>query len=152
MKLRYLIGDATEPILKPAVIAHVCNNVGAWGAGFVLALSKKNSYPEQAYRSWYDKKHYQGVPFTLGASQLVKFKEKDILIANMIAQNELHPLDGVPPIRYEVLRQCLSGLHNFMKTHNYTLHMPRIGVGLAGGKWDKIETLVKDVVRMVSGE
>lgn len=38
----YLKGDATEPIgTGHKIIAHVCNNKGGWGRGFVLAISKK---------------------------------------------------------------------------------------------------------------
>jgi len=38
--INYIIGDATEPITKgPNVIMHINNKVGAWGGGFVLAVS-----------------------------------------------------------------------------------------------------------------
>ena len=43
----YLKGDATSPQVKGyKVIAHICNNRGSWGAGFVMAISKKWSSPE----------------------------------------------------------------------------------------------------------
>lgn len=38
MNLHYLIGDATNPVIKPALICHVCNSVNKWGAGFVVSL------------------------------------------------------------------------------------------------------------------
>lgn len=38
-------GDATEPQTTTpheiCIIPHVCNDLGGWGAGFVVALSKK---------------------------------------------------------------------------------------------------------------
>ena len=34
------------------IIAHVCNDVGGWGSGFVVARSAKWSKPEAAYRRW----------------------------------------------------------------------------------------------------
>ena len=43
ISINYLKGDATEPTKKPAIICHVCNDIGGWGRGFVLALSKKCS-------------------------------------------------------------------------------------------------------------
>jgi hypothetical protein len=51
MALHYLIGDATEPVLKPAVICHVVNDCGIWKSGFVIALSKKNATPEKCYHN-----------------------------------------------------------------------------------------------------
>lgn len=40
--IHYVTGDATEPIGEgEKIIAHICNDQGGWGAGFVLALSKK---------------------------------------------------------------------------------------------------------------
>jgi hypothetical protein len=40
--IRYLVGDATAPFIKgPKIIAHVCNDVGKWGLGFVMSVSAK---------------------------------------------------------------------------------------------------------------
>jgi hypothetical protein len=42
MQIQYIAGDATAPIGDGnKIIAHVCNDIGAWGAGFVLAISKR---------------------------------------------------------------------------------------------------------------
>src|SRR5205823_6841477 len=51
--ITYLKGDATCPQAKGVkIICHVCNDIGGWGKGFVLALSKRWSEPEAAYRKW----------------------------------------------------------------------------------------------------
>lgn len=48
--LTFVRGDATNPQAKgPKVIAHICNDRGAWGKGFVLAISKRWPEPEAAY-------------------------------------------------------------------------------------------------------
>ena len=40
--IRYVTGDATRPEGEgPKIIVHICNDIGAWGRGFVLALSKR---------------------------------------------------------------------------------------------------------------
>jgi hypothetical protein len=53
-KIVYTVGDATKPEGKGRkIIAHVCNDTGAWGRGFVLALSKLSPTPERAFREWY---------------------------------------------------------------------------------------------------
>lgn len=40
--IQYKKGDATNPIDNGnKVIVHICNDIGAWGKGFVMAISKK---------------------------------------------------------------------------------------------------------------
>jgi hypothetical protein len=47
-------GDATAPQgTGPKVIAHVCDDMGGWGKGFVVALSKRWPEPEAAYQRWH---------------------------------------------------------------------------------------------------
>ncbi len=51
MTIQYLKGDATNPTGdNNKVIVHICNDLGKWGKGFVLAISKRWSKPEQVYR------------------------------------------------------------------------------------------------------
>jgi O-acetyl-ADP-ribose deacetylase (regulator of RNase III) len=52
--IAYIKGDATCPQARgPKVIAHVCNDRGRWGKGFVLAVSARWPEPERAYRDWH---------------------------------------------------------------------------------------------------
>ena len=52
--LRIIRGDATSPQAKgPKIIAHICNDLGGWGKGFVLAISRRWPEPERAYRQWH---------------------------------------------------------------------------------------------------
>lgn len=49
LPLRIIAGDATVPQAKgPKLIAHVCNDRGGWGKGFVLAVSARWPEPERA--------------------------------------------------------------------------------------------------------
>ena len=41
MTINYTTGDATRPAARQAIIVHVCNDARAWGAGFVLAISRR---------------------------------------------------------------------------------------------------------------
>lgn len=139
-QITYIEGDVTYPIKTPAVIAHVCNDIGKWGAGFVLAISRRWENPEKEYREWYKNKvHTLGIPFQLGQIQYVKV-ENDLCVCNMVAQ---HRIGGVA-IKYEMLDKCLNELGGTIQlsTKVLSVHMPRIGCGLAGGKWDKVEPLI----------
>ncbi|GGV82427.1 hypothetical protein GCM10010294_57570 [Streptomyces griseoloalbus] len=52
--ITYVRGDATVPSVKGVkIVAHVRNDLGGWGKGFVLALSRRWPEPEAAYRAWH---------------------------------------------------------------------------------------------------
>jgi O-acetyl-ADP-ribose deacetylase (regulator of RNase III) len=139
--IRYLAGDATSPQAKgPKVIAHICNNRGGWGKGFVLAISKRWPEPEAAYRRWHRDRAQND--FALGATQLVQV-QRDIWVANMIGQHGTKTSRSAgPPIRYDAVRECLGHLATHAARLKASVHMPRIGAGLAGGRWDHIEPLI----------
>jgi O-acetyl-ADP-ribose deacetylase (regulator of RNase III) len=163
MPINYKKGDATNPTSDSTkIIVHICNDVGGWGKGFVMAISKKWKEPEAEYRTWHkDKigtqtdnvqferlerrdKYSNERKFELGNVQFVKVS-KDLWVANMIAQRNIRPdKDGLPPIRYPFVSEGLERVREFAKRQNASVHMPRIGCGLAGGEWIKIEELVND--------
>ncbi|MFC9297155.1 macro domain-containing protein [Streptomyces sp. NPDC057011] len=142
--IRIISGDATSPQAKgPKVIAHVCNDLGGWGKGFVLAVSKRWPEPEAAYRSWH--RGRSGNDFGLGAVQVVRVKP-DTWVANMVAQRGIRTGSGGPPIRYDAVSRCLAVLADHATELNASVHMPRIGCGLAGGTWSRIEPLITDTL------
>jgi O-acetyl-ADP-ribose deacetylase (regulator of RNase III) len=140
-KIHYIKGDATRPVGDGnKIICHICNDVGAWGAGFVLALSKRWSEPEEAYREMPKSE------LMLGNVMLVPV-ETDISVANMIAQHGVQPSsEGLAPIRYGAVRVCLASVNDVAYRTKATLHMPRIGCGLAGGRWEDILRILEEVI------
>lgn len=141
--MRIIPGDATRPIGEGnKLIVHICNDAGAWGKGFVMALSARWKQPEAQYRSWAK----SGDVFELGAVQQVQV-ESDVWVVNMIAQHGIRKApDGTPPIRYEALMQALKGVFLLAKQYKGSVHMPRIGAGLAGGDWEIIAAIIEDVL------
>jgi O-acetyl-ADP-ribose deacetylase (regulator of RNase III) len=134
----YKIGDATRPVTPgPKIICHICNDIGAWGAGFVLAVSKRWNAPEDSYRECPEE-------WVLGKTQIVPV-EDDILVANMIAQHGITGMYDGPPIRYDALRTCLRNVNEVATQSAATLHMPRIGCGLAGGEWSQVQDIINEV-------
>ena len=99
--IKYVVGDATAPQGESKkIICHICNDIGAWGAGFVLALSNKWRYPEDFYRARHT--------YPLGHADVLSVEE-NVYVANMIAQRSTRPdSKGVPPIRYDALKDTLS--------------------------------------------
>ncbi|GHA76937.1 Appr-1-p processing protein [Streptomyces termitum] len=97
-EIAYVRGDATAPRGRGTrIIAHVCNDRGGWGKGFVLALSRRWPEPEAAYRRWHRER--AGNDFGLLADKAAEL--------------------------------------------GASVHMPRIGCGLAGGSWGRVEPLVR---------
>lgn len=139
--IRYVKGDATSPQAKgPKVVAHVCNDRGGWGKGFVLALSRRWPEPEAAYRRWHRERARND--FALGAVQIVRVRP-DTWVANMVAQHGTRPSrSSGPPIRYDAVHECLRRLASEAVRLGASVHMPRIGCGLAGGRWSRVEPLV----------
>lgn len=138
MTIHYVTGDATYPIGDgPKIIAHVCNDIGAWGAGFVKALDKRWDRPRERY-----KLAHQVHPFGfIGTTGIVKV-EPDIEVANMVAQVGVRGPNNPQPIRYHVLEHCL-GVVAKDAGGRASVHMPRIGCGLAGGTWDEVEPIIQ---------
>lgn len=158
--IHYLKGDATRPIDTggPRFIIHVCNDRGGWGRGFVLALSKRWPEPEKEYRRWYrDGSDLFGGTFQLGAVQPVPVQgDPPLSVINMIAQKgygkgnlSQHQATGgneTPPIRYEALETCLQEVGALVQSgsaRNPSIHMPKIGTGLAQGDWGVIEPIIQ---------
>jgi O-acetyl-ADP-ribose deacetylase (regulator of RNase III) len=151
-KLTYVVGDATDPPGPgPRIIAHVCNDIGAWGRGFVHAVSRRWPAPEREFRRW-----SRADSFRLGAVQLVPV-EAELWVANMVGQHGImtlrglktgagHEPDAGPPVRYEAIRECLGTLAGHARELGASVHMPRIGCGLAGGEWSRVEPLIAETL------
>ena len=137
--INYVKGDATQPIGSGTkVIVHVCNDIGAWGRGFVIALSNKWPKAKAAYMSMKE--------YNLGEVQMVSVEE-NTFVMNMIAQRGIRSKYSPTPIKYDALEECLNKI--FLKVPSETsTHMPRIGCGLAGGSWNKIEKIIKEAMKL----
>lgn len=138
--IRYVTGDATRPEGDGhRIIAHCCNDAGGWGRGFVLAVSKRWRSPEDHYRGL----HRAG-ELRLGDAHLIPV-EADVTVSNLVAQHGYSRPDA-PAIRYDALERALEQLAVFATLGRQvaTVHMPRIGCGLAGGTWDQVEPLIAE--------
>ena len=138
MPIHYLKGDATDPKGEGIkIVAHVCNDVGMWEAGFVLSL-KKWPMTKTAYRQPF----IAGRPMQLGDVQLVPV-EDNVIVANMVAQNGVAWNPKNPTIRYNELSKCLNQVVSYATKHAASIHMPRIGCGIACGDWKDVELVIK---------
>ncbi|MFJ8769155.1 macro domain-containing protein [Streptomyces clavifer] len=133
-------GDATTPLGKGVkLIVHCCNDLGGWGKGFVLALSRRGPEPEAAYR----RRHREraGNDFGLGAVQFVRTGPYT-WVANPVGQRGIRTGYKSVPVRYEAIDAGLEKIAARAAELGAPVHMPRIGCGPAGGTWSRIEPLV----------
>ena len=140
--IQYLKGNATNPQINGhQIIVHICNDLGKWGRGFVLAISKRWPTPEQTYK---DSFKVDPKP-SLGDVQFVSV-ENSTTVANIIGQHGVRSprnKSAPAPIRYRAVEKGLSAVAEHAVKNNASIHMPRIGCGLAGGTWTEIEPIIQ---------
>lgn len=152
--ITYVTGDATDPQTDElCAIAHVCNDVGAYGAGFAKAIAERYPTARRRYVAWHQRfDTVTARPFALGASQWVavghdlgRGRAWDARwVVNMVAQRGLRSATNPVPLDYGHLAECL--FHLGRNACGTSVHMPRIGCELAGGTWDRVEPLIVEHV------
>lgn len=146
-EITYIIGDATQPAIRKgeySVICHCCNTLGAWGRGFVIPLGNRFPNAKLNYQ-----KFIKSTPADKRLGQVSCEKvSSNIIVANIMGQERIYKTkDGKIPLDYDALRKGFEGVIDRMKLTNvpFTIHMPRIGCGLAGGDWNIVENIIKEV-------
>lgn len=138
----YLKGDATEPRgTGKRIIVHVVNDATPnWGGrGFVNGILRKWPQAQDAYRAWAGK----AGNLRLGETHFTEVGD-GIAIASMVAQSGFGASTR-PRIRYAALESCLQAVSHRAADARGSVHMPRIGCGQAGGKWEIIEGLLVEI-------
>lgn len=139
-QLSRVYGDATEPRGPgPHLIAHVVNDkTPNWGAGFAREVKKKWPSVQDDFKRWAN----EPGKLALGNSHLTTISS-GASIVHMIAQHGYGPSPR-PRIRYAALRKCLEQLAEHAVKQGASVHVPRIGTGQAGGRWEIIRELLDE--------
>jgi hypothetical protein len=141
--LQYLVGNALQPRgLEPKMIVHLTNDKAAsWGGGgFSNSIGAKWQPVHDAYRTWAASRR----PLSLGDVHFAD-ASSDITIASVVAQKGYGVATGTR-LRYQALRSGLVAVGAEATKRNATIHMPRIGTGLAGGTWEVVEEIVREAL------
>lgn len=131
--IEYLTGDLLEAPVD--AIAHGCNCEKKMNAGIALQIARK--YPEAAQA---DAALKSSPEERLGTIAAVPVEGKHAYVINCYTQ-----LTAAGPVDYHALRRCMEDLCAFCEEHHLSLGIPKIGSGLGGGDWHKIEAIIKDV-------
>ena len=78
----------------------------------------------------------------LGDVQFVAVAD-DLVVANLIGQHGIARRgEAKPPVRYDAIGTGLQTIRDRALRDDASVHMPRIGAGLAGGDWQRIEATI----------
>lgn len=125
---------------KLTFIPHICNNVNAWGAGFVLPLAEH--FPE-AREAFYEIKNP-----VLGETQFVPADNTPVFICNMFAQDGVASETNKTPIKYDALEKCMIDVQEMalrLDQNDSIIACPLFGAGLAGGDWEIISGMINSI-------
>jgi O-acetyl-ADP-ribose deacetylase (regulator of RNase III) len=126
---------------KTKVIIHCCNDIGAWGSGFVVAINENLGLEPMIV--------YENAPKELGSVSYWHNPDAGLCVCNIIGQHGVRSSYNPKTIDYDAIRRgCkrvfFSNTVKFGK--EWEIHMPLMGAGLAGGDWDKIAAIVDDEI------
>jgi O-acetyl-ADP-ribose deacetylase (regulator of RNase III) len=65
-------------------------------------------------------------------------QDRPVTVVSMVAQQG-HGPGAVTRLRYDALREALAAVADLAESNGASVHVPRIGAGQAGGRWDLIE-------------
>jgi len=131
------------------VIPHCCNNKGVMGAGVAMSIKKK--WPEGVAPYFkMQKSSDNGLKNWLGEVFFGLVEDGKVLIANMIGQDGTVSNTNPKPVKYWALLHAMQETLAYaggcvMRGEKVVFHCPKFGSDLAGGKWELIEELIKEV-------
>lgn len=133
--VKYKKGDLLEA--TEDIIAHGCNCSGGFGSGVAGQIAKK--WPD--VRAAYLKQH-NSYGWELGSWQIVDADDK--LVINCATQKKYLPR-GICHADYDAIREVMGHVKKYASHYNFSVAIPKIGAGLAGGDWNVIEGILNEV-------
>jgi O-acetyl-ADP-ribose deacetylase (regulator of RNase III) len=141
--IKYVQGDLFD--VTEGVIAHGVNCQSKFGSGVAKTMLEKYPVVKENYHGLCE--HYKllnfGTGLLLGMVQPVKVSDK-LTILNCFTQDK-YGYDGKQYIDYDAIEQCMNEIKRKYLDKGKIVAMPKIGSGLGGGDWTKIEEIINKV-------
>ncbi len=139
--ITYLRGDALEPASSGTrVVAFMTNDsTSTWGGGIAKQVAIRYPDVQTAYRNLAKEN-----PDTLKLGSVHLLKATDALYFAPIVAQRGYGKSTTPRISYQALQEALKQLGPRAGELEATLHMPKIGSGAAGGKWDVVREMIEE--------
>jgi O-acetyl-ADP-ribose deacetylase (regulator of RNase III) len=142
--ITHIRGDATAPrSTGRKVVVQVVNDTAlTWGGGgFAAAVRRKWPTAQDAFT-----KQVTDDRTALRLGNVIwHHVAADLIIASVVAQRG-YGFSAKPRVRYGALRDGLLNVSGVAKQFGASVHMPRIGAGLAGGAWPIVEEITREVL------
>lgn len=139
--INYKVGNLFDDMAsyKQPYILHIVNDIFTMGAGFVVPLSRKYPQTKKKYLALRNK--FRVIP----QGYVLLTKEHDATVINCVAQVGIYSKNNPIPFRAKSLEVALIGVEEYLTANdsNATILMPRIGCGLAKGRWADIEPIIQ---------
>lgn len=143
-KLEYKIGNLLD--VTKGHIVHGCNAQGVMGSGVAKAIKEK--YPEvfKGYRQ-----QYEDTGLMLGDARGYVVAD-GLVVWNAITQKNYGDPTSTRYVSYDAIAECFEIINRDVAVIEKMLnvephiHIPLIGAGLGGGKWEIIEKIIEETV------
>src|SRR5262245_13808666 len=143
-KLNYVTGDATRPQTDgPAIIVHVCNDIGGWARA--SSWRSPGDGPNPSCTTGTGTPIVRTTTSPLALSRSSRSRSNSGSPTSSGSEGYAVP-KRVPPVRYDAIEAGLAIVTDHAAVLDASVHMPRIGCGLAGGQWERIEPLLQRTV------
>jgi O-acetyl-ADP-ribose deacetylase (regulator of RNase III) len=140
--ITYIKGDLLEDTLQikeKTLICHVCNNLSIMGKGFASQLKEIHPDVFQGFK----KARLNACPANY---YKLTARNANLYVCNMVCMNGLYSKYSNPnPLSYPALKACLEDALKFAVNSELNICMPKIGVGLARGDWNKVVKILDEV-------
>lgn len=132
--IRYVTGNLLDSNMQ--AIAHGCNCQGVMGAGIAKQIRDRWPNVYEIYRLKHDK-----MGLELGSILPVRTLD-DRLVINCMTQSG-YGSSNQQHVDYDAIASCMAAMNDRAETWGVTeIGMPRIGAGLGGGDWERIEDII----------
>lgn len=135
--IEYVTGDLLKSDCD--VIAHGVNCSGGFASGVAGQIAKVFPLAKDRYQRKY---HDDG--WFLGDVQFNTMPWSGVIIANCATQRD-YGRDGKVYVDYDAIANVMRKLLTYSVTNDFSIAIPKIGAGLAGGDWEVIEQIINSV-------
>lgn len=128
------------------IICHQVNYLGVMGGGVAYSIRKKMLSDENfaQYKDFCAKNGSKTLGRVLWLYPGQKFYPTQA-IANLFSQRTKEDDNG-NLTSYSALKRCLKSVEGYARKHNLTVAVPaKIGCGIAGGDWQYVQSIIRDI-------
>lgn len=149
--LKTIQGDVTNAVPESpdevVLIPHCCNDIGVMGAGVARALRNKWPIVFDVYQRMYES--LGDISYSI-VETFPEDNRPQVVVVNMIGQHGVVGPNNLKPVKYTALTKAMFHIKDLcemlkMGKRKPVIHTPKFGSDLAGGNWEFIKELIKEI-------